>query len=670
MCHWHPTTKGRGEVDAARLLRRVAVVVAVMLTVPVSRAVAQISPGPLARSHAALNGSRNCLACHGTRKDAMDASCLDCHKEIAFLRAERRGLHGRGNQPKCASCHPDHAGAEFNLTAWTADSARRFDHRRAGWTLDGQHREASCDDCHAAALQVGLAARLAPTGATKPQWTGLETTCANCHEDVHQQSLGLTCSECHDSEGWAPAPKFDHADTDYPLTGKHQQVDCQQCHTAKRSAPEPRHSLLAPMFSPVASAQCSSCHQDPHGGRLGATCSDCHTTTGFAERKPGGFNHARTRYALEGKHVQVACAACHGPTGRRTNPGFATCAECHTDSHQGTATLAGKPVDCATCHDVRGFAPAILTVARHAESRYPLEGRHAEVACASCHRPQKDGALERPGFDACTSCHVDPHGSQLSRLDGTPTCEDCHVLAGWNRSSFSAAQHADAGLPLEGRHAEIDCAACHGAASPAVQPIRADTIGVGAAGIRFQLASATCASCHADPHVTDSNWVQLPECSACHSATSFRPATVSVETHGSLGYPLAGAHRAVPCIECHASLSAPATAGAALRHADPPPPLDLRIARQECASCHDSPHGDQFDSRGTAGCAACHSEEAFQPADRFDHQRDAAFSLEGAHAEVACAQCHVAEPVPGGGTRTRFKPVATTCEGCHTRRAA
>jgi len=657
-------------VHGARLLRRVVLVVAVVLTAHASRIAAQISPGPLARPHAALNGTRNCLSCHGTRKDAMDGSCLDCHKEIAFLRNARRGLHGRGSQPKCASCHPDHAGAEFNLTAWTADSLRRFDHRRAGWTLEGQHREVGCEDCHTPTLQVGPAARLAPTGATRPQWTGLQTTCASCHEDVHQQSLGISCADCHGSEGWAPAPRFDHAKTDYPLTGKHQQVTCQQCHATTRAAPEPRHSLLPPVFSPVAAAQCSSCHQDPHARRLGATCSDCHTTAGFAERKPGGFNHARTRYPLDGKHAQVACAACHGQTGRRTNPTFATCTDCHADRHQGTATLAGKTVDCATCHDVRGFAPAILTVARHAEARYPLEGRHAEVACASCHRPQQDGALERPAFGTCSSCHADPHGTQMNGLDGDPTCESCHAVAGWNRSTFSAARHADAGLPLEGRHAAIDCAACHGATSPAVTPAPADTIGFGAARIRFQLGAATCASCHADPHLSDSNWVRLPECSACHTATAFRPATVAAATHADLGYPLEGAHRAVPCVECHASLAAPATGGAALRNAAAPPPLDLRIARQECASCHDTPHGDQFDARGTTGCAACHTPDAFQPAANFDHQRDAAFSLEGAHATVACAKCHDAEPLPGGGTRTRYKPVATTCESCHTRRAS
>ena len=54
-----------------------------------------------------------------------------------------------------------------------------------------------------------------------------------------------------------------------------------------------------------------------------------------------------------------------------------------------------------------------------------------------------------------------------------------------------------------------------------------------------------------------------------------------------------------------------------------------------------TPHGDQFDARKDRGrCDACHTVEAFAPAGQFDHDRDASFSLKGAHEGVPCNQCH------------------------------
>jgi len=645
-------------------------VLSLILPAAGSSASAQISPGPLARPHQALEGTRNCLACHGTRKDAMDAACLGCHKEIAFLRTERRGLHGRPAQQKCASCHPDHAGVEFNLTAWNADSVSRFDHRRAGWTLEGQHRDTRCQECHATSLQTGRAAQLAPTGATRPQWTGLETTCASCHEDVHQESVGSTCAECHTAEGWAPATRFNHAETQYPLTGRHERVPCQQCHAARQGSPEPGGSLLNPVFQPIASGQCSSCHRDTHGGRLGSACSDCHVTSGFADRKAGGFNHSRTRYALDGKHAQVPCDACHGPVSRRINPAFGTCADCHADRHRGTATIAGTVLDCATCHDTRGFGTVTLDVARHAATRYPLEGRHTAVACASCHLPQPDGALLKPAFAGCVSCHADGHGDQLATVTGEATCERCHAVSGWDQSRYPAADHATTGLALEGRHAAVACTACHAATWENRSRTTGDTGALGPAKVRFTLGGVACANCHADPHRTDTTTARLPECSSCHTATSFRPATVTAATHAEVGYPLLGAHRAVPCVTCHTTLAGRTATGPALAGQPAPPPLDLRIPDQQCASCHESPHGDQFAARDATGCAACHSEEAFRPADRFDHQRDAAFSLDGAHATVPCDRCHATSQLPGGGSRVQYRLSTFTCEACHAKRPA
>jgi hypothetical protein len=57
---------------------------------------------------------------------------------------------------------------------------------------------------------------------------------------------------------------------------------------------------------------------------------------------------------------------------------------------------------------------------------------------------------------------------------------------------------------------------------------------------------------------------------------------------------------------------------------------------------------------------------AFRPADRFDHDRDARFSLKGAHATVTCARCHFTRRSAAGKPVVVYRPVSTKCESCHS----
>jgi len=167
-----------------------------LLAGSVRTASAQLSPGPLARAHASLEGTRQCLSCHPVgRREAMDGACLACHGEIAWLRLEGRGLHAKEARARCATCHPDHLGRDFALIAWNQDSLARFNHARAGWALEGGHREVKCDACHAPRLRVSPAARLAPQGA-KGRWTGLERSCTSCHEDIHRDRFRVEEPTC------------------------------------------------------------------------------------------------------------------------------------------------------------------------------------------------------------------------------------------------------------------------------------------------------------------------------------------------------------------------------------------------------------------------------------------------------------------------------------------
>ncbi len=646
---------------------------------------AQISPGPLARPHHELEGPRQCTRCHGGGRESLSSQCTSCHQDIAWLRERKRGYHARDGRGECASCHPDHAGPDFALVQWPDQTPERFAHARAGWELAGSHRDLACDQCHTARLRTGPAARLSAR-KSPGGWVGLDPECSSCHEDVHRGALDRDCATCHDAGKWTVTPGFDHDRTHYPLTGEHSTVGCDKCHLAPRLAPrrDPAGHLI-PIYTPVPHAQCSSCHEDPHAGRLGPACDRCHTTRGFRTIDRNRFDHDRTRYPLRGRHAAVACAGCHDfrkPDGKR--PPFATCRSCHSDPHGGTATLAGQEVDCEACHTVAGFLPSSFSLSRHQATRYPLEGKHRRVRCAACHArepgsaPSRWGSARvvlRPAFAACRDCHADDHGTQLAARPDRGECAVCHSVQGCVPSRFDRSAHARLKLPLEGRHAAIPCSACHGARRPGLPPITLAAAALGRAGVALRLAQTDCADCHADPHrgrfAPGGPRAQAQGCLACHTAERFRPSTVDQAAHQRYALPLEGAHRAVPCFGCHREITPGAAAPRpTLVAAAAPFPL-LTFARPSgCADCHADPHGGQFAARRDGGqCDGCHGVDAFAPASRFDHDRDAAFPLRGAHEKVPCRRCHPTDlTAPGPTPRLVYRPVSGKCENCHGNR--
>ena len=593
--------------------------------------------------------------------------------------AQNRGYHAhdaKSSGKSCAACHPDHAGRDFNLIAWPAGGRERFDHHAAGWPLDGKHAPLACDRCHRTEFRTGPVAALSPRKGS-PGWVGLETNCVSCHQrdDAHRNSLGPSCEKCHSAVAWSPAPKFDHASSRYPLTGKHAEVTCAKCHLAAAlgiaTGPDGKRT---PRFKPLPFAECSSCHADPHQGRLSGKCGDCHVTRGFDVRDRRDFNHALTRYPLLGRHRTVACDGCHGRDMARPRPAFATCVSCHADRHDGEATLRGAVVDCATCHRVEGFTPATYTVAQHRTAGFPLGGKHDAVPCASCHSASRStGAAKttvriRMESGTCSACHADPHGGQLAGRN----CDQCHTDRGWKEIRFAQADHARSQFPLEGRHAAVACTSCHGPARPGLRALPVSAT-LGRVGVMFRIPEVRCAACHADPHgvAGTAGGDTAAGCAACHDAGAFRPSTVSVDAHAKFAFRLDGAHRAVPCRDCHTALPAPGTGvrGAASLVGVPgtPPRIPLGVPTgTRCSGCHESPHGTQFGARADSGrCDVCHTTDTFIGAARFNHDRDAAFATKGAHVAVPCARCHRSQTL-AGATWITYRPVPHRCEDCHT----
>ncbi len=651
-----------------------------------ARLAGQVSPGPLAKPHAELEGTLKCTKCHGGGDDGMKTRCLNCHKDINWLGERGLGFHGgeRTRAATCASCHPDHAGVDFPLIKWPDGSAEKFDHRRAGWALEQSHGRLKCEKCHVAKFQVSPAARLTAR-KTGTGWTGLATGCTDCHEDIHRGALGTSedCTKCHDAGKWTTTPGFDHDTTGYALDGKHAEVKCDKCHLATALNPKPDgHGHLVPVYKPVPHASCADCHADVHKGQFGARCTECHSPAGWKQIDRNRFDHDRTKYPLKGKHAAVKCADCHRDfsTPALKKPAFSTCGSCHKDAHNGTATLAAKVVDCDACHAVTGFTPATYTVAKHQTSKYPLEGKHTTVTCSSCHAKAATPALAakwgtskvilRPAFGRCLDCHADDHGGQLAARPEKGECSGCHKVAGWTPSTFDSTRHASLKLALDGRHLAVDCGACHGTDRKGLPPFPASTK-LGKANFLFQVREVECAACHVDAHegrfARGGARAKTAGCLACHDTRAFSPSTAGITAHQDFGFALEGAHRATPCAACHKELERRAAAkrSTLVRGGASFARLTLE-AKTGCVDCHENIHGDQFAGRKDKGtCEACHGADAFAPASRFDHDRDASFKLRGGHEGVPCARCHPRDPKSTDPARLIYRPVSGKCENCH-----
>lgn len=509
---------------------------------------AQLSPGPLSRSHARLEGSTRCQECHAPEEGVSAVKCLACHKPLRERVEAGKGLHARPDYRDCKRCHVEHHGLDHELVWWGEAGRAAFDHAQTGYPLAGRHVSLTCEKCHKTRSYLEAA-----------------TECAACHKDEHRgQFARRGCTECHTQEAWKPASGFDHARTSWPLTGRHAEVSCEKCHASRK--PDPANPTVDyAAFRDVAGSDCAGCHEDVHGGRLGRTCVTCHTTSSWRGGMRAGFDHGKTAYPLAGRHVSVACEKCHVP-GRPLRPKHDRCTECHADAHEGQLARRADQGRCESCHDVLGFRPARFEIADHATTNYPLRGAHLAVACDACHRP----------------------------------------ASGERRTGLSRLQ--------------------------------------------FRFASTRCADCHENPHRGEvDRWVETAGCDVCHVVESWRKVTFD---HARTRYPLSGAHARVACLPCHRRSEGETT------------PLRFVGIPQACEGCHRDPHQGQFASADrTTSCERCHTTQNLN-ATRFDHVLNSAYRLDGAHARLGCAACHRQE-TRDGAIFVRYKPLPTTCSGCH-----
>jgi len=350
-----------------------------------------------------------CATCHPSEQAGApaEAACERCHLRTSPIasRATTVSRHGvRFDGRACASCHP--------LTSWRAS---QMDHRPTGFALTHRHADATCRDCHRGRTPDEFE-RLAP---------GSKCTSCHRHATVHSDPdhprgkyTDDKCLMCHNSESFGPRrPIVDQVHGvggEWPLVKGHRAVPCADCHT------KPSRGVFDTPSTNCAGARCHD--GDPHAGKLGDKCTICHVpgtwnALAFDHAKP--FRSGRT-FPLRGPHVTLACETCHPARDFATAP--ATCFGCHArdDAHRGRLGSA-----CESCHSDTGEL-----VFDHARTRFPLDGKHREVACVACH-PNR-AFTPRP--TTCAGCHPVPAfhreaRSELAWFDDD--CGGCHSTRGW-----------------------------------------------------------------------------------------------------------------------------------------------------------------------------------------------------------------------------------------------
>lgn len=500
---------------------------------------------------------------------------------------------------------------------------------------------------------------------------GLSRSCASCHADQHNGRLGTDCTQCHNANDWKATQRFDHGKTRFALTGLHANVACAKCHTPGANQ--------QPRWTGIAFDWCSACHTDVHKGSFPQGCAACHNTGGWkkvaaAAAVSAHFDHAQTHFPLRGKHAGVNCAQCHASGDFKKPVAFAKCTDCHkldppSGQFSGNPSKVNGSGECSACHSVDGWKLTTFTVALHASTKYPLEAKHATVACGSCHIPVGKEAKFKISIAQCNDCHKDGHQGQFAGAPNWNHCDRCHTVQGYAPSTFTLDRHKETRFLLTGGHVATPCVECHKPAKDETV-MRASKTQSNSSETRvttsvvFHFSDLACAQCHQDPHqgqFSERMAAAKPRpdgspagCLTCHSTKSWKELTGF--DHETTNFKLVASHRAVACAECHR----PSNLETTLKH------VDFRSAPTQCEACHQDADAAQFvdKSSGKTSCADCHNVSQWKPS-LFDHNARTSFALTGFHRDVRCARCHSLMREISGKPVLFYQPTPKQCAACH-----
>jgi hypothetical protein len=301
------------------------------------------------------------------------------------------------------------------------------------------------------------------------------------------------------------------------------------------------------------------------------------------QQQSGGFDsHA---------DFEQECGQCHAPW---RGIAAARCETCHTDvaaQRNNQSGLHGRLHDverCQLCHtdhegrdasmirfDLATFEHERLTDFSLARHQTGYDGQ--PLACEQCHL---DRVWTAEAVD-CIACHTEadrPFMIEHTAFFGQ-VCLACHD----GRDSAAEFDHTEH-FPLDGAHAEVECAGCH------TQPVVDGT-------------PAECVGCHEEPDVHAGQFGT--DCRRCHTTAAWLPAQLTQHT-----FPLDhGGEGEIPCATCHTTTYAEYTCTNCHAHDD----------REELLKEHDEVVTQNLDL-----CADCHATGLKEEAEGSEIERESA----------------------------------------------
>jgi len=202
----------------------------------------------------------------------------------------------------------------------------------------------------------------------------------------------------------------------------------------------------------------------------------------------------------------------------------------------------------------------------------------------------------------CDACHGDKEPKPNCNSCHNPPhdrnfrkkCEDCHTAG----LPFSNVKFKHPAKDLSAFHQDVRCTACH-------------------ENRQFLKAGRNCTTCHVDFHKGS----QGRDCYVCHRKPNWNQTQFN---HNQTGFPLMGTHRAIECGDCHRDLQS------------------FRIVPRPtgCSSCHEAAYRSASFPHAAHGagreCQECHLQDKFSYA-----HSPFWFNIQtGQHAGISCGTCH------------------------------
>lgn len=473
--------------------------------------------------------------------------------------AQKATIHESPHKELKRSCEKCHVATSFKKI--------RFDHDETRFPLNGPHQNAKCLACH-----------------NVENFTKVESACGVCHDDVHAGQMGTDCERCHLDDNWKSLDaEAIHAETDFPLMGRHLMTDCEMCHTGM--------SVTSFRRAPT---ECIDCHRadfegaTPSHNGFSDNCQECHAVGGW---EPATLRDHEPLFPIQsGIHAGTwnDCAECH-PSGPER--GF-TCLSCHEHAqpamdpiHVGMGSYSYVSQLCLNCHPT-GRADRY---GEHDTQFFPIfTGTHNNTwdDCVQCHETPTNKALF-----TCISCH-DHNQTDMNNVHNglagysyvSSECLGCHP----DGTAGSFTQHDTQYFPIfSGSHNNTwnNCVECHPTPSNKAQftcvscheHSQTTMAGVHGGMSGYSYASQECLSCHPDGlkgrfTAHDSQFFPIysgrhsgtwsNDCSRCHDVAQDRSQFTCISCHEHSQTRMDAVHQGeardyrytrTSCFECHPS---------------------------------------------------------------------------------------------------------------------